>query len=586
MARNSGNYVMMMPEVSVSTMNLVLQWSIKGSVDVVDEDVLDEIKSLLSSFDACADVSVEHTNPNQQIIQPASIGISQEELMSEPEIDIMGLDEQSDCSGEMDNHVVAFEGIGDSFTKNEFETDVPAISRDPLDEAEIIMDVKENENITINHELDESAEDDEGHIRTGRRLRTKTRQQTNNLGSVGKIKCQHCDGMYQTFYKYVHHLSVVHYNKQLLDLFGANRSACPVCEEMMHGNERDNIIHLGIVHQKILLVACTPVKAQLNDLLTFDRSFAPQTRVWKSCKSHFTQSKHRWLCCRDFTNSPQELRFHLARAHYEDQLLAAHGPIGNLCKLCPLEKRYEMQDKRNIVLHMVSSHSYILYSLMNEQEAVLLQECFKNEFNCPICNNESFGTLGYLRRHLCRTHFKDEILKAANGRTECGVCEKFAQTNHLSHYADHLGTHGYLDLVLPDDIKEALAVIESHPNGQADTNQDQTAKIKTVKKQAKRDLVHNSMQPFPCPLCSTGYNTMSSLRSHIAVKHYYKEIFSAAGVVDVKSNQCPQCEKQLTRSKSHDIAWHMARHLGVTHDYLNKVIPDKYKINIHKQSMQ
>ncbi len=211
-------------------------------------------------------------------------------------------------------------------------------------------------------------------IKTKQKVASLPNNQTNFRDS---IRCQLCDEMHQTYDQYAKHLSVKHYEKQLMDLFKHDESACPICDKSMVGPKRDKIIHLGIAHKQVLFVACRPVKAQLEDLLAFGQSPKPKYGVWKLCKWHFAKMKNKWSCCKNFTCSPQDLRFHIASSHYENELIAIHGAMGKPCRLCCADQQYVKHCKKDIVLHMLSSHSGILYKLMEKREGLMLQECFK-----------------------------------------------------------------------------------------------------------------------------------------------------------------------------------------------------------------
>ncbi len=597
-ARSNGNFVIMLPDVRVSTVNLMLQWSVKGYVDLVDQDIMDEVISLLNSFGTCAELSVEHKNYNQTIIRPANIGISQEEVMTQGGAD-MDTDAKSDYSDAIYDHIIAIDDLGetDSCTKNgHIESNVS----DPLEEAEelkvknfesqennlesglsVLTDSKdcptdiaqnvctemdadltiEDEDNDFNDEL-EPTEENQVQVRADQKLESK-----GNLDPMSRIRCQLCDGIYKTYVKYVQHLSVTHYKEELLDRFGPDKLACPICKEKTGGTEIDKIIHLGIVHEQILLVACKPVKAQLNDLIAFGQSHRPKDHSWKNYRTLLKKAKKRWSCCKKSMSSPQDLRFHIASAHYEDKLVARYGPVDEPCKLCHVDKQYFMEDRKEVILHMVSSHPHILYKLMDAKEAILLQNCFRNDYKCPVCNS-FYGTFGQLKRHLGRTHYRDNILKMANGKKECDVCKTISKENQ-GHFADHLGVkHGYLDRVLPDSVKAALKKMESV----------KVVRIPVIKKQ--EEVIDYSKQPFACPLCPSRCSKMNFLKCHIALKHYRKEIFSLAGVVNVKSDKCPHCDKKLAINKSNpcnDNGWQMARHLGLTHGYLSRVMPEEIR---------
>ncbi len=596
LARNNGKFVIMLPDVQMETMSLVLKWSAEGYVDLIGQNMVDEVMLLLHSLDVCPELSVE--------LKTVNVSISQEERLKEPGNNIMAVNPQCEVSGENNGDMVSMDSSMNNYSnrskvplmletsshnlvKDEPHDDMgkqfesgnghcQAMSNKLSDSINIPAHVHSlTAGINVN-EVDLTAEDDDD-----------SDKELNNFSQVGSqvdktnwiefIRCQLCDEMHQTYYQYAQHLSLSHYEKQLTDLFDPNASECPICKERMNGTKRDKLIHLGFAHKQVLLVACQSVKAQLEDLLAFGQCHKPKTFSWKKCKMEILKLKNKWPCCKDFICSPQDLRFHLSTSHYEDELIDAHGPIGKLCKLCHAEKQYAKHCKRDIILHMLSSHPCVLYDLMDKQAAFWLQDCFKNDYNCPVCK-KNFGTLGLIKRHLCRSHFKVKILEKANGKLECDMCQTLARRRQRQgELTYHLGVqHNLLEMVLPDYVKSALKKKEHH--------QEKNIKKNSLRKFC-RQKKGQGIRSYACPMCSHRLNDMPSLRSHVAVKHYQKEILKQANLMDFKSNQCPQCHKELAVSKSmQNIRWQMARHLGTKHGYLDRVIPDKLKKTLDELS--
>ncbi len=416
---------------------------------------------------------------------------------------------------------------------------------------------------------------------------------TKNVSSKSIIVCQLCNKTFKQYFKFVYHLSVAHYQSQLLDLFGPDKSACKICKKTMNNHRINRTIHMGVAHKQVFNVAHASVKKQLDTLRAKDKLGKPEPVAWSHCKSHFLNKKDGWSCCQDYMNSPQDLTFHLASVHYENDFAASYGTVGLPCKQCKVDRQYTAMNREDVIQHLSSSHSSVLYKLMPDEDAMLLQRCFNKKnhsiskkYKCPMCDR-SFDGLVILKWHLSSlTHFQKEILKHASRERDCSMCRKLAgnQTRMgKSQLARHLGvTHGFLNNLLPKYTKEALKRMESI---QSDTKAKCT--LPSFKGTDKEHAAPIKKATASCPLCPRRCTSMYLIESHLAVSHYKEEIFKTAGLVNRDSTQCPQCHMQLVPSQKNctpNNEWHLARHLGMAHGYLDMVIPDEVKAKLEKIS--
>ncbi len=84
-----------------------------------------------------------------------------------------------------------------------------------------------------------------------------------------------------------------------------------------------------------------------------------------------------------------------------------------------------------------------------------------------------FDSPSAMKKHLRRSHYKNEILKGGSFVQNCLVCQRLSHKkssgtlapNEVWGMAQHLGlSHGYLEKVLPDSVKRALELMESGRN--------------------------------------------------------------------------------------------------------------------------
>ncbi len=418
-----------------------------------------------------------------------------------------------------------------------------------------------------------------------------------------EIACKLCNQSCSSYHAYICHLSTRHYQQELLQLY-QKKDSCPICEKAIvskvSSEARINkALHLGSAHSHVVNVAHKIVKEHLDDLRAFRQDYKLNTAAWLKCKEHFLQMKSlNEPCCYDHLAGPQEFRFHLAIKHYVIKLVSAFGNLGSPCQHCKIGSQFVADTNKDAVLHMIISHPQTFYALMPETAAISLKNCLKkdkngktsfatNAYKCPLCHlphDKSY----LLRIHLARSHFKQELLKEARikeGARKCTLCgdsigKAGMQKSMLVIYmAKHVGIkHKYLDKVLPDDIKQKLEDTEISCDKRI-MQPISTEKL-AVCNEGSNTMLH-------CPLCPSRFKVTTKadpLRKHLAICHFKNEVFSHAGVTDIMS--CPLCEYKHVKSDSKSIGNdknRMVKHVGLTHRYLDKVMPVELRMKLNEQ---
>ncbi len=501
--------VILMPDTKVATLKLVLDLSMTGQVVLASKTSMTEVMSVVSSLGMQARLSIDaekedgfneimEETTDEHVVKifdksdhKVSAGLSARKEHSENTSEVF-VAIQDYCSGEVE-------------VKHNVE-DVNPLAMDHSDVlSDVSMDITENSRdsdvieIYASEDPEGTNEDAEEELvgligpssAAQRKQLVPFKRPKVSSEKLKKIKCPLCDCLCATYYRLLRHLSRSHYTKQLLTLFGSDRAKCPVCKHTASKNYTQMAVHLGATHEKVLMFVQQAVKAQLDSLRSSGQSQEINKRAWDKCREYFQTKQDKHPCCANFTNSPQELRFHFASVHCSDDLVSAFGEENSQCNYCRIGRGCVAKDKDQIILHMVSSHPLLIYKFMPDYEASLLHHCFQkgkmikkykvkrrqqiNEKDsgktqstdcliCPLCNS-LFGQVDHLRRHLCRIHFREEIFHEANvkkGSVKCPDCGHTIRRRDLGELATHLGSnsHGYLDKILPSNIKAALKSME------------------------------------------------------------------------------------------------------------------------------
>ncbi len=567
----------MLPDVRADAVRLLLgTLFVRGEADLSSEEDVDEAKSVLAMLGLSeSDYSVTE-NGNLTFID---VGVVKEEVVDEPLIGDESQrvdDENADEEMDVDEDSFHFVEVGQEEVPDENLEDADATGPS-LDQAGIRK------------------------LRFSQVHTAKCKNDASQLQiSADEIKCILCNDSCSTYYNYIVHLSKKHYRQQLLELF-KSKNNCPICDKVVvaTGNtslQTMKLLHLGSAHDHVLNVADKAVKDHLDQFRAFGQDYKTDTPAWHKCKAYFTKLKSLIQpCCHDNLNDPQELRYHLAVEHYLSELVSAFGTLGSPCQLCRVGSQVVANSKKDVALHMIISHSKILYDLMPDTGAKMLYCSLKKDMNiktssiakgykCPLCNL-CHDKSCHLRIHMATTHFKHELLREANIQersTKCTLCEESIGEDDMSivmwviDMAKHLGIkHKYLDRVLPADVKQQLEDIE---NGC-------TKKIRESKATEVDD--NSSKVVMDCPLCPRSFKVSSKsdpLKTHLANTHFQQEVFDFAGVTDILS--CPLCEYKHVKNDSKSIGndkIRMVKHVGLKHRCLDKVMPVKLRMELNEQ---
>ncbi len=552
LARNN-NVVMIMPEVRLSTVKLVLNFSVTGCLDLANQDMVDEVMSVLKSFGYCINVLVQskchqdsanvqsqkelvsksaHTKSsesNKRVSQKLNtLGINEEAVRKKQGLkhkclakntDSLAVKSPSDISGALETMLTGSKDYPSKAQCATINEDVPEIdltldgvnerepdstTLDAIEEVDTNMTdeyeevdanlmsqmsdgngnlcndgdngIEDKNSIVSMDVIDPLSIDQEFESTEVEAINTPARNGKSSVNDPeasrkhlwNKFACLLCNKFQSSYSQLTKHLSVVHYHEQLLEQWEHSSSACPICNKRVSSSKANKIIHVGIVHKRLFSVAHKSVQAHLKDLTLVAKVRSSKTSKWDQCRSHFLNKNTGWQCCKDFLDSPQDLLLHLGSAHCEDNLLSAYGPIEQPCQQCNVHPQYKAKDKKDLIKHVVSSHSHLLYRLMDVQDAYVIRECVENCYKCPICNLE-YGFISGLKKHLSRSHYRSDILKQESFEPDCRVCQKLAlkkstgtlAAKTLWDIAQHLGlSHGHLDKVLPDSVKRALEQME------------------------------------------------------------------------------------------------------------------------------
>ncbi len=371
-----------------------------------------------------------------------------------------------------------------------------------------------------------------------------------------QIQCSICKRNFETFRKFVVHLTRTHYVKKLMSLFGQDKSTCPLCRHKFPegSKKRDKTEHLGMAHKKIFALSNQAVKAQ-------DK--------YKSKRSSGKSGDYMCPLCGIFFGTKSNVKVHLARVHFKDEILKMAN-ISNNCKRCPecrlSKKSYKSYE---IVSHLGSDkHGYL---------DKILPDSIKNALTA-MNNKQSKISKTETIMETSKSVERGGDVTANESENESesgpGKPKKGAQESHKPVSSG--STKSHLHIVLPANIQEDLDETKQNNLEIDDVMRYEKANIVHLKssKKEKNDKLTKSASLLSCPSCPLKYDRRSHLFAHLATSHYRKMVFAEANVPcipQIVSKECPLCHKTVG---------YMSRHLGVTHGYLRKVMPpgDRKKV--------
>jgi len=230
---------------------------------------------------------------------------------------------------------------------------------------------------------------------------------------------------------------------------------------------------------------------------------------------------------------------------------------GNYCNIC--DHTFKTTKAKNV--HMSSKHSNSKDNVSSENKAKSLMESKLNlstastgndavgtsstasgwkKYGCQICTKR-FNEFCQLRTHYTLYHFWDNLSEDYQHMGDkCNICMlKFPTEDHL---IQHMGNfHCIIDKYL---VKKGLRIISEE---------------KTVK-----------LRSWKCEFCQVLTNSNAALKSHLAVKHYQKQLAAEFPVERGRNKKCPKCYKLFEGSSLNSVI----AHVGSFHDEVIKYAID------------
>jgi len=224
----------------------------------------------------------------------------------------------------------------------------------------------------------------------------------------------------------------------------------------------------------------------------------------------------------------------------------------NYCKLC--NHTFKTTKAKNVHMQMKHSKNKKTPTPRNallEAKSVLgisvPNASTWKKYGCQICTKR-FDEFCRLRTHYTLHHFWDSLSEEyKNMGDECIICmKKFPTGDHL---VQHMGNfHCVIDKYL---VKKGLRIISEE---------------KTVK-----------LLSWKCECCQLNLNSSAALKSHLAVKHYQKELNAEFPVEGDKVKKCPKCHKIFEGSSISTVV----AHIGSFHDEVIKYCMEK--LDLHEE---
>jgi len=215
----------------------------------------------------------------------------------------------------------------------------------------------------------------------------------------------------------------------------------------------------------------------------------------------------------------------------------------NYCNLCnhtfktTKAKKVHMQMKHsNSKMRAVPETSTNVFVDSNPPVVAEAPTISWKKFGCQICTKR-FNDFCKLRTHYTLYHFWNNLCEDYKymGDT-CTICMKRFPTE--DHFFQHMGNfHCIIDKYL---VEKGMKIISEE---------------KTVK-----------LLSWKCDLCQLNLNSSAALKSHLAVKHYQKELMAEFPVEKDKVKKCPKCYKIFEGSSINTVV----AHVGSFHDEVIK----------------
>jgi len=200
---------------------------------------------------------------------------------------------------------------------------------------------------------------------------------------------------------------------------------------------------------------------------------------------------------------------------------------GNKCDTC----FKSFKTNKALQVHMKSSHKGTSLDPKKDKGSP------SKKYPCQICT-KSFAEFRMLRTHYTLYHFWDNLEEDYKEWNDvCKICSKKYPTS--DHLLQHVGNfHCKIDQYL---VKKGLRIV----------SKEKTAKLRSLM----------------CEICKMNQVSSAALKSHMAVKHFQKELLAEFPISrQAKSKKCPKCFKLFENTSVSTVV----AHVGSFHDEVIK----------------
>ncbi len=447
----------------------------------------------------------------------------------------------------------------------------------------------------------------------------------NNNVTAARFRCPSCPVSTELFTSMKQHLSSMHYQHHLINLWlGSDyERPCRVCKRVLTqaGDHKINqkvavAIHLGVDHGMVYKVATVEVKNLLEEM---ERESEKDSKALNSDKSEYIKC----VLCISVFPSYALLKQHICRSHYKEQLTHLWGedkPI-KPCPECGTVLNIQYSMKERIAMHLGATHDKIFQFLppdILEWLKKLEPKGFRHKrrslldignisnnkvaaamFGCPLCP-VSTEHLSDLKQHLSSMHYRNKLNKlwlGSNYETPCHICKHVLtqatedKINQKIAVAQHLGVnHGMIHKVATQEVKKMLKEMERH----AETDsEEQEAKLERCFSDLERcfsthnagdegakdvfGCVHPMSDDGPmatpgkkiCLKCGENFASNRGYVLHLCHEHFARK-FLAFAVAENGLIRCVFCNLCMPDGSGYDLA--MVTHLQDSHNCLPDVM--------------
>ena len=450
----------------------------------------------------------------------------------------------------------------------------------------------------------------------------KNSKQPSSLTPLGKFKtvqqskieaedqkCTQCNKYFPVKHDLLEHHLKSHFRRRFLnDFYGAfkaNNGHCPKCAQELT-DFKAVLHHVCDAHEDVIYNYLEEAEGNVpSDNKEESQRATSISSAVELQPDHESAQASLWICpvCRTARPSKFRLYQHLALTHHKNQLRSRYmkGFLANGCHCQFCGKPF---DKDKIFVHIGAKHHKVENFLSipikpSPMNAELLQEdgvpmhpietqkpkkkTRKNSFKelcyngvritktCPFCNKQK-NAISSMLQHVSLTHCKNKLIQKykaqylENGK-RCPLCNVQADT--LLIFLGHVGAvHKEVVPFVADEIKktqaQAVSLVEDKMDVVGEKDFDNNGE----------DVIDENS--FSCPICDRPFLSHDEMLNHLAMDHFFKEIFEKyAGNWDSSVGTCPLCSSIL---KSPD---ELVCHLASAHDAYKEFILSGFTIPEH-----